>query len=133
MPIRYEIEPGTLHFHFEGDGDFEETLRVVGDGLVLAGDAVRARAAQPFDLLFDKRASSENRSAEQLRRMADLVGDHTAALSRRAAIVVGDAFHFGLGRMFAAFADARGIEVQVFYSRDDAERWLAGAPAGGEV
>ena len=107
MPIRYEIEPGTLHFHFEGDADFEETLRVVRDGLVRAGDEVRSRAAEPFDLLFDKRGSAENRSADQLRRLADLVGDHGETLTRRAAIVVGDAFHFGLGRMFAAFADAR--------------------------
>jgi hypothetical protein len=45
----------------------------------------------------------------------------------RTAIVASRLASFGIGRMFQAYADApdRPVELRVFRTRDDAERWLA--------
>ncbi len=125
MPIRYEIEPRMLRFCTEGDVAYDETMHVLRDGLTRGEDAIRSGSAAPFDLLFDVRESLENRSAEELRQMADLVAERSGILSGRAAVVASDVLHFGLGRMFGAYADARQIEVRVFYSLEEAESWLA--------
>lgn len=48
----------------------------------------------------------------------------------RTAIVAGDPVGFGLARMYEAFAEVTGheIQVRVFQDRGDAERWLAEEP-----
>lgn len=75
-------------------------------------------------MLFDIRESREQRSSDELRDIARFLAGQGAEISRHCAIVAGDAFHFGLGRMFSAYSEPEGLEVRVFRDVEAAKRWL---------
>jgi len=124
MPLRYELRDPVLWYVAEGDVDYAAGREVLRSGVEAAGAHAPARS---WDVLFDIRESGERRSAEELRGIASFCAEQGPTLSRRCAVVAGDAFHFGLGRMFGAYAEPAGVEVRVFRDLAAAEQWLAEA------
>lgn len=122
MPIRYELREPIIWFETRGDVDYDAGLGVLQAGIEAARQRTPGRS---WDVLFDIRESSERRSADELREIAQVLAGHLPAISRYCAVVAGDAFHFGLGRMFSAYSEPEGVEVHVFREQAAAEQWLA--------
>lgn len=116
MPLTYRYDDGRLHFHLEGNYVFEETrpvfLEALNDTRLVAGTRV----------LFDARRATGHPPPGVLRRAAALLRPFQPRLGAFA-VVVSSALHFGLTRMFQAFA-GDAIRMEVFYDVDEAENWL---------
>ena len=124
MPIRFELQPETLFYSTEGDVEYEDGVRTLRAGLGQAAESFRAGRAGKFDVLFDVRQSTEDRTGEELRGIADLLGAHASFLTGHAAVVAGDAFHIGLARVLGAYAAGNRVEVRVFLDAEEAREWL---------
>jgi hypothetical protein len=123
MPITYELRDDTLWFVTVGEVDYRGGLRV----LVEAFEAARAHdPKRRWNVVFDIRSSSENRSADELQGIASVVAQNDAVLSGRCAVVAGDSLHFGLARMFGTYAEGLGLDVTVVKDVPRAVAWLAG-------
>lgn len=130
MPIRYEIQTNLLRYRTDGDVDYADGLRTLQAGLELAREMAGTGESRRFDVLFDVRHSTADRTGPELKQIADTLGAHASILSGRAAVVASDAFHIGLARMFGAYADGHQIDVHVFETLEEAEAWLSnGRPA----
>lgn len=123
MSLRYEIRDHVLWFETQGDVEYDEGLDTLGAAIRDAGERAPGRR---FDVVFDIRNSRESRSSRELRGIAEFVGSHAEVLSGRCVIVAGDAFHYGLGRMFGAYSESQGVEVGVVRDVGAAISWLQG-------
>ena len=122
MPIRHELRDEVLWFVTEGDVDYQEGLGVLAQGV----EAARAQAPDArWDVVFDIRRSTENRSGPELVGVAQFVADHLDVLSGSCAIVASGTLHFGLARMFSAHAENLGVETVVVRDDESASRWIA--------
>jgi len=128
MPIRPDFRDRTLWLVTEGDVDYEEGLAILLGALA---EAERIDGAARWDVVFDIRRSEEERSPDELRQIASFLGEHGRVLSGGCAVIAGDPLHFGLGRMFEAFTEPRGIEVRVVSDEAEAADWLAGRRTPG--
>ncbi len=126
MALDYEIRDDVLWFVTRGDVDYPGGIDTLSEAIA---EVARRDSERRWDVVFDIRESTERRSARELRGIADFIAGHDAVLSGRCAIVAGDAFHYGLGRMFAAFSESHGISVEVVRDIDEVEAWLASRPA----
>lgn len=120
LRIHLHFEPELLHLVFEGvlsnGGLVDELARVWGS----------SEYVYEIPELYDLRGitgSVLDASGVQLAADLDLdlFGDAPAL---RSAIVATDGLHFGLARMFQAYLDDRGANVQVFADFDEARAWL---------
>ena len=80
---------------------------------------------QPFDIIFDIRQSTENRSANELRGIAEFIAGYADILTGRMAVVADDALRFALGRIFEVFAEHLGQKPRVFGDYEAAVTWFA--------
>jgi len=125
MPIEYELRPEAIYLEAVGEVDYQDALAVFRAAL----RAARAEGLPPRPIVFDLRQSKEQRSADELRAIAQFISRQGDVLAPRCAVVAGDALHFGLGRMFEAFAEGHDVEVTVLRSLDDVPAWLARSPS----
>ena len=95
--------------------------------LTAVAGAFYASDPTPRALLDFSGADLSHLPADGMRRLAEFSKERAhARTGGRTAILAGDPVGFGLGRMYEAFADITGqqIEIRVFQDRADAERWL---------
>lgn len=123
MGLAYHLADGVVRFVATGGVEYSDGTQFLRHGLAAAAAADPVRR---WGLLFDVRASTESRSADELRGTADLIAAHRGILSGRAAVVAADPLHYGLGRMFAVFMDGLGLTAAVFTDPAEAEAWVRG-------
>jgi hypothetical protein len=82
-----------------------------------------AEISEPLDLLIVA-TGSQNTPSTEMRRFADDLADLDQRFGRRVAVAADSDLTYGLFRMFGVFAVNAGVDVGVFRSRRDAERWL---------
>ena len=123
MALSYEFDGQVLRFTSEGDFDFDEGLKVLHGGLDRAREVSREQGRR-IPTLIDIRHSTEQRSSDELRQVAEAIGEAQDVLDSRLAIVVLAPHLYGLSRMFAVFADWAGVEVRIFSDPDKATQWL---------
>jgi hypothetical protein len=118
MPFDYEIEDDLVILRARGDVTNEDHqvifAEVVKDGRFRKKSKV---------LLFDK----GGRYAPTLSESADLVSlikRYQKTDFDRFAVVVTGVFHWGIGRMMAAFATLNAVEFRVFRDDEVAKMWL---------
>jgi len=121
MGLAYQLADGMIRFVTTDDVDFDAGLQVLQEALHTAAELEPGRR---WHLLFDIRHSSEDRSSDELRTIATLIGDYRKELSGRCAVVVTDPLHYGLGRMFGTFMEKLGVETMVSRRLDEAQDWL---------
>ena len=126
MPLTYEISGDFLRYTVNGDVEYEAGLAVLVAGL---SEVQETRVGIPTPVIFDIRDSAESRGAEELRGIAAVVGQYSDAVGRKCAVIAASGLYYGVSRMFAAFVEEHGIEMQIFDSIPKAEAWLA---VGGE-
>lgn len=123
MGMAFDLVGETIRYRATGDVDHAGGLATLREGFAAAAAAVPGRR---WHLLFDVRHSSENRSADELRAVAAEVAGAGDLLTGRCAVVAADPLHYGLGRMFAVFAEGLGLAADVFPDVPAAEAWLGG-------
>jgi hypothetical protein len=121
MPMSFDLQEGALWFRTWDDVVYDEGIAVLERGLEAA---LQASAQRRWPVVFDIRESRENRSADELRGIAEFVAAHDGVLSGHCAVLASDALHFGLGRMFEAFSQEHGIDVRVFREPEALVAWL---------
>jgi hypothetical protein len=122
--LDFESEPGTLIVTVSGPASLEQLLAYQTEYLA------DPRWSPGMNVLSDLRDFDSNTiTADQVRALAasnnlraDLFG------SGRTAVVVSEPATFGLLRMFHFHTDAAGFDQRVFYSLEEARRWLAETP-----
>ncbi len=97
---------------------------------------VDARLVLPVRLLVDVRRSRSNPNGESIAERARCLGRLSEGALTRCAVVVSTPLHYGLARMFAAYAIHRGVSVAIFEDEASARAWLkdgrATSPETGE-
>jgi hypothetical protein len=120
MPIQYEIDKG------------RRLLRAVSIGRVDAEavrDYLRRMESDPdydpaFDGIIDVRSASADVSPDDIRDIAELVRRRPREATGRRAVLVSSDEHFGLMRMFEAYASGGPTRYRVFRDPDEAKAWL---------
>lgn len=121
MGLAYHLADGFVRFVTTGGVEFSDGTQTLRDGLAAAAEAAPGRR---WGLLFDIRESAENRSGDELRTIAALIAARRGILSGRAAVLVADPLHYGLGRMFGVFMEGMGLTAAVFTDPAEAEGWV---------
>jgi hypothetical protein len=115
--------------------DFDGRVTIVRmTGLYLTADVRAAliaafadpRGANAAGLLFDIRGSRSivQRTADEVRAMAQFIASHGDHFGRRLALLADSGAAFGLMRLGAVAVEQHGIEAAVFRHESDAEEWL---------
>jgi hypothetical protein len=116
-------EPSTFVVNASGRVTYEETTDVLAQ---LLADP---RLGPNIGILVDAREVTGAPATHELRLVArELRALHAAGVAGLA-IVTSSTFVYGVARMFSVFAERSGIDVQVFRTMDEAERWLVAPSA----
>ena len=121
MPIEYEIDSGVIWMRTVGEVDYQSGRKVLDAAIA---DAHALASPRKLPIVFDIRASRENRSADEARGIAQFVSLHLDVFDRRCAVVAGSDLLFGVARMFGSYAETYGVEVSVFRSIEEVNDWL---------
>lgn len=120
MPVSYRFDGPVLVVRGEGSyqpADLKESL--------LRGLADPA-CPPTVTLMYDLRGSTalRDRTAEQVRDMAEFLAQHGPRFGSRLAMVVAGEVDYGLMRMGSAYAELGGVEPRVFRDYGEALAWL---------
>ncbi len=121
MPLSHALRDDAIWITAEGDVEFASGI------VVLEHSIQSAQASDPtvrWHFVFDIRASVEDRSANELRGIAQFIADRLQVLSGRCVVIAGDNFHYGLSRMFQAYGEGLGLSTQVVKTASEATAWL---------
>ena len=129
MPIEYEIDAGVIWMRTVGQVDYESGRKVLDAAIA---DAHALASPRKLPLVFDIRASQENRSADEARGIAQFVSLHLDVLDPRCAVIAGSDLLFGVARMFGSYAATYGVEVTVFRTIEEVNGWLRTVLETGE-
>lgn len=122
MPLVHTLDEHTIWITTEGDVEYADGLA----SLERALEAARERDAnRGWDVAFDIRQSTENRSADELRGIVDFVAGARPLLSGRCIVIAGGDFQFGVSRMFQSFCELRDLQATVVRDVDAARAWLS--------
>jgi hypothetical protein len=121
MSLQYALTDEFLRYTVHGDVDFSEGLEVLKNGLTAAADAPHGA---PWPVVFDIRESTERRRGDELKGIAEVLGQHRGVVADRCAIVVSSPLYYELSRMFGTFTEEYGITMEIFGDLEAAEAWL---------
>lgn len=76
------------------------------------------------DVVFDVRGSDSNPKLGDIKQMLTTLHTLSSELSGRFAVVVSDALRYGLARMASSLGAPLGLKIGVFYSIEEAHKWL---------
>ena len=125
MAISYEIDGDFAIVTCEGDFTMDNIREIV--------DWVKSERSLPerIKLLIVDRSTNFDPSTIQLEEIAAMYGSIKDRIHSRWALVVGKEYHYGLGRMYAVFAERYGLDARVYTDEEEARAWLdQDAPAG---
>ena len=79
-----------------------------------------------YGVLLDTRESSTVPTPADIMAVLDEIGERASVPSpNRWAVLATEPVHYGMGRLFEAHAEARGVDVRVFTTLDSAVAWLS--------
>lgn len=94
-------------------------------------DFERRYPGSPYGVLLDTTgAATVPTPSDVVHVLEEIRGRDSCASPRRWAFLANAGVHYGMGRLFQAHAESRGIEVAVFTARASALAWLSRAEAG---
>ena len=87
-----------------------------------------------YGVLLDTTTATTVPTPNDLLRVLDEIGAHgDLPATTRWAVFATKPVHYGMGRLFQAHAETRGVQVRVFATRESALVWLTGASSGPDV
>ena len=120
MALSFTLEYPLLHWTAVGTVGHEDGLHATRQSFL----AIEATGERGWHILIDLTRSEENRTASELRELAQLVAEQKWLLSERIAAVAETPLLRGTSRMFAVYMEDYGVDVRVFGSMDEARAWL---------
>jgi hypothetical protein len=91
-------------------------------------DFDRQFPGSPYGVLLDTTcAATVPNPSDVIQVLEEIRRSDACASARRWAFVAAAPVHYGMGRLFQAHAELRGIEVAVFTTRASAVAWLSSA------
>jgi len=127
MALKYQLDTPIIRWIAQGDVDYHEGLKVSLESF----DAARKADGSNWHVLANLLESTENRSEQDIRGIADLLVANLDVLSGRLGIVVQAPLQFGVSRMLQAYTDGQGVEIGLFPTEIEANSWLLGKEARG--
>ena len=121
MAVRYQIEKGVV------------ILSLATEGFAYLRDALRAAAHDPaaypkMPLLIDLRYEPVGARYDDIHWRVRILAEMREQFGPRWAFLTGTGpVTVGVGKMFAVFSEAEGLEVGMFADEDEALRWLTEA------
>jgi hypothetical protein len=125
MAVCYQIEKGVV------------ILSLATEGFTYLRDALHAAAHDPaacrkMPLLIDLRCEPITVRYDDIHWRAQILATMREQFGPRWAFLTGTGpVSVGVGRMFAVFSEAEGLEVGMFADKDEALRWLTD-PTGSD-
>jgi hypothetical protein len=120
MPVTYTIDEALVRLHLEGDHKPEEvTARFLE---ALSDPDCPPVAALLLDL--SRTEALSERSAHEIRYVAQFAGRHADRMGGRVAVVVASDLDYNLTKMGAIFSAAVGLESKIFRNEGSALYWL---------
>lgn len=120
LPISFQLDEveKILHFRVVGEWSTDEMLESVSAGL----DAIRGTTG--YAVLSDHTGIGSPATPEQISRLVDVLAGTKELSGCRAAVVVAKPASYGMMRIFSARTEPLGIDLRVFWDRDEALRFL---------
>ena len=119
MPVSYTIEKGYAYCKAVGNYSFDETYNNHKDAL---DDPL---CSTGYNLLVDVFDSKETRTYDEMQQLASMLGEHPKFGKKYALLVNPDhSVRFGLARMLSTLGGFEGVDISIFFKREDAERFL---------
>ena len=121
MPLTVEIDHNERLLKFRLEGDWQTDVAFPQ----IASAFAELKVGERYDILSDHRGVSQPATPEHVKGMFELLKKNGHAFAgQRAAIVVSSVASYGMMRMLSAHSDQIGFEVQVFWSPEEAMRFL---------
>jgi hypothetical protein len=121
VPLTVEIDHAQrlLTFRLEGEWQTEVAFPQI------AAAFAQLKPGDRYDILSDHRGVSQPATPEEVKGIFELLKKNGQAfMGQRAAIVVSSPASYGMMRMLSAHSDQIGFDVQVFWSPEEAIRFL---------
>ena len=118
MRIEHEIDGPILVIHQNGVTDPDEIIRGMNTAFL------DPRLEPESHLLWNAVDAPAQATSEKMRMLLHDVRLKSDKLSSRCAMVVASEHQYGVSRMFSAYAEGVGVDVEVFYDFDEAKVWL---------
>jgi hypothetical protein len=119
MPVSYTIEKGYAYCKAAGNYTFNEAYSnyksALDDPLFLPG----------YNLLIDVFDSKETRTSDEMQKIAYMLAMHPK-FGKKCAMLVNQAqpVRYGLARLLSSLAEIEKIDISIFSTRADAEKFL---------
>ena len=120
MGLKYEAKYPILKWITVGDVIYDEGIAVVTSSF----DEIRESGKRPWHILASLLQSTENRTEDELRGIAETIATRKGLLSGKLAVVVRQPLIYGVTKMFAVFMSEYDIVVKIFATEESAEQWL---------
>lgn len=124
MPITSCFTGETIEFHTVGDVDYAAGFEVLNRAIQEARTRTTLSGSAHWHLLFDIRASTEQRSVEEVWDIARFIAIHRAVLTGQCAIVALGERYVMLTKAFGSFVEKADIRIGLFDSLETARSWL---------
>lgn len=123
MAVTYVIEGDLLTLTLEGEYAPEDVIERFLSAM--SGP----KCPDPVTLLVDVSASASlaTRPTDQIRLVAERLGEFKNRIGGRCAVVAASDVNFGLSRLGAVYSEGVGVHVEVFRDRAQALAWLRSA------
>jgi len=120
MSVSYTIEKSLLRLTLEGEYAPEDIVRQF---LAAIDDP---KCPKPAALLVDvtRSASLATRPVEQIRMIAERLGEFTERIGGRCAVLASSDVNFGLSRLGSVYSEGVGVSTSVFRDLPEALAWL---------
>ena len=129
---RYDHAARLAFLEARGEVSREEATAQIRAACAELADLTLRHPTGQYGVLLDTRASSTVPKPADIIAVLDEIGRRTPAPSPgRWAILATEPAHYGMGRLFGTYAEARGLDVRVFTTLDSAVAWLSSPVPGG--
>ena len=120
MAVSYVIEKDLLRLNLEGEYTPEDIVRQF---LTAIDDP---KCPKPVALLVDvsRSASLATRPVEQIRTIAERLGEFKERVGGRCAVLASSDVNFGLSRLGSVYSEGVGVNTSVFRDLPEALAWL---------
>ena len=120
MPVQYAVDGRLVRMELEGVYAPDDIISTFSAAL----EDPELPEHPRFLLDVTRSQVIAQRSADELRSVAEVFAAHAQHFGGRCAVVVGEPVQFGLVRMAGAFIESDSVVVEVFGNPDDAKAWL---------
>jgi hypothetical protein len=120
MSVSYSIEKDLLRLTLEGEYAPDDIVRTFLDAID------DPKCPTPVALLVDVSRSSSlaTRPVEQIRTIAERLGDYKERVGGRCAVLASSDVNFGLSRLGSVYSEGVGVSTSVFRDLPEALAWL---------